>query len=140
MNITNWRTSRIRFPIRPNKDKILLSDIFKYELCIIFFTANEYMAHNLFIQRTERTPCRLPPVGILKSSYCFTLLIHSTCLEIQRTQAVDSLKSPVAKVLVCRGFFQKWRARLYQNLPLVKLHLFEVCIENSVVFDILYFI
>ena len=85
------------------------------------FTANEYMAHTLFIQRTERTPCRLPLVlqGILKSPHCFTLLIHSTCLERQRTQAVDSLESPVTKVLVCRGFFQKWGAQLYQNLPLV---------------------
>ena len=106
------------------------------------FTANEYMAHTLFIQRTERTPCRLPLVlqGILKSPHCFTLLIHSTCLERQRTQAVDSLESPVTKVSVCRGFFQKWGAQLYQNLPLVKWHLFEVVIKNSVFFDILYFI
>ena len=74
------------------------------------FTANEYMAHTLFIQRTERTPDRLPPVlqGILKSPHCSTLLIHSTCLARKRTQAVDFLKSPVTKVLVCRGSLQKW--------------------------------
>ena len=106
------------------------------------FTANENMAHTLFIQRTERTPCRLPLVlqGILKSPHCSTLLIHSTCLERQRTQAVDSLESPVTKVLVCRGSFQKWDAQHYQNFTLVKQHLFKVVIENSVVFDILYFI
>ena len=75
MNITNWPTSRIIFPISPNKKKYYfweLSDIFKCEPCMKTFTANEYMAHSLFIQRTERTPCRLPFVlqGILKSPYC----------------------------------------------------------------------
>ena len=118
MNITNWHTSRIRFPIYHNKEIILLwelSDIFKCKLCMKTFTENECMTHILFIQRTERTPCRLPLVlqGIHKSPHCSTLLIHSTCLERQRTQTVD-LKSPVTKVLVF--------------------------IENSVVFDIFYFI
>ena len=76
--------------------------------------ANEYMAHTLFIQRIERTPCRLPLVfqGKIKSPHCFTLLIHSTCLERQKNQAVDSLESPVTKVLVCRGIFQKLGAQL----------------------------
>ena len=34
------------------------------------------VAHHLFIQRTERTPCRLPLVlqGILKSSHCYNLI------------------------------------------------------------------
>ena len=76
------------------------------------FTANEHMGHNLFIQLTDRTPCKLPLVlqGIPKSPHCATLVIHSTCLERQRTQARDSLESPVTKVLVCRGFFHKWGA------------------------------
>ena len=34
-------------------------------------------------------------------------IIHSSCLERQRTQTVDSLESPVTKVLVCLGSFQK---------------------------------
>ena len=74
------------------------------------FTGNEYMAHTLFIQRTERTPCRLPLVlqGILKSPHGSTLLIHTTCLERQRNQALDSLESPFTEVLVCRKSFQKW--------------------------------
>ena len=72
------------------------------------FTANQCMAHTLFIQRTERTPSRLTLVlqMILKSPHCFTLLIHTT-------QTVDSLESPVPKVLVCRGSFQKWGAIHY---------------------------
>ena len=71
-------------------------------------TANEYMAHTLFIQWTERTPCRLTLVlqGILKGPHCSTLIIHSTCLERKRTQVVDSLESPVTKVLVFSGYFQ----------------------------------
>ena len=72
------------------------------------FTANEYKTHTLFIQRTERTPHRLPLFflqGNLKSPHCSTILIHSSCLERQRTQAVDSLKSPVTKVKVCQGSF-----------------------------------
>ena len=56
MNITNWHTSRIRFPIRSNneKKKIVgeLSDIFKCEQYMKTFTASAYMAHTLFIQRT----------------------------------------------------------------------------------------
>ena len=93
-------------------------------------------------KRTERTPCRLQLVlqGILKTSHCSTPLIHSTCLERQRTQAVDSLESPVTKGLVCRESFQIWGAQHNQNLTLVKQHLFEVVMENSVVFDIFYFI
>ena len=83
-------------------------------------TANEYIGQTLFIHRTERTSCRLPLVlqGILKSLHCFTILINSTCLERQRTQAVDSLESPVTKMLLCGEFFQKWGAQLYKNLPL----------------------
>ena len=86
------------------------------------FTANKYMAHTMFIQRTERTPSRLPLIlqGILKSPYCSTLLINSTCLEGQIIQAVDSLESPVRKVLVGRGLFQKWGAQHYKILTLVK--------------------
>ena len=74
------------------------------------FTVNEYTAHTLFILRTERTPCRLPHVlqGLLKSPHCSTLLIHLTCVERQRTQAVDSLETHVTKALVCRGSLQKW--------------------------------
>ena len=52
MNITNWHTSRIRFPISPNKEKDYfweILDIFKCELLMKCFTANEYMAHTLFI-------------------------------------------------------------------------------------------
>ena len=125
MNITKWLKSRIKLPKVLKKKKYYfweLSDIFKWELCMKTFTANEYMARTLFIQRTERTPCRLPLVlqGILKSPLCFTILIHSICLERQRIQAVDSLEFPVTKVLVCRGFVQKLGVQLYQNLPLVK--------------------
>ena len=86
------------------------------------FTANQYMAQTLFIQRTESTPCRLPLVlqGILKSPYCSSLLIQSTGLERQRTQAVDSLECPVTNVLVCRGTFKKWGDQHILNLTLVK--------------------
>ena len=60
MNITNWHTPRIGFPICPNKERknyfLELSDIFKCKLCMNTFTANEYMDHTQFIQRTERTP------------------------------------------------------------------------------------
>ena len=54
------------------------------------FTANEYMAHTLFIQRTERTPAdyHFLFTGNLKSPHCSTILIHSSCLERQRTQTV----------------------------------------------------
>ena len=125
MNRINWHTSRIRFLICPNKEKYYfweLSDIFKCKLCIKTFTANQYLAQTLFIQRTESTPCRLPLVlqGIPKSSHCSTLLIQSTGLERQRIQAVDSLECPVTKVLVCRGTFKKWGAQHILNLTLVK--------------------
>ena len=124
MNITRIRIIRLRFPYVLIKKKYYfgeLSDIFKCELCMTTFTRNKYLARNLFIQRTERTPCRLPLFlqGILKSPHCSTILIHSTCLERQRTQAVDSLEYPVTKVLVCRGSFQEWGAQHYQNLTLV---------------------
>ena len=48
----------------------------------------------MFIQWIERASCRLQLVlqGILKSPHCSTLLIHSTCLERQRNQAVYSLE------------------------------------------------
>ena len=58
--------------------------------------------------------------GNLKSPHCSTILIHSSFLERQITQTVDSLESPVTKVLVCLGSFQKWGAQHYQNLTLVK--------------------
>ena len=64
--------------------------------------------YHLFLQR------------ILNSPHCSTLVIHSTCLERQRTQAVDSLESPVTKVLVSRGSFKKWGAQHNQNLILIK--------------------
>ena len=79
------------------------------------------MAHTLFIQRTARTLCRQPLVlqWILKSPHCSTILIHSTYLERQRTQAVDSLESPVTKVLVGKESFQKSGSQQYQNVTLV---------------------
>ena len=45
-------TSRLGFPVCPNKEKYNLwelSDIFKCELCMKTCIANEYMAHTLFI-------------------------------------------------------------------------------------------
>ena len=111
MNITNWHTSRIRFPICPKKRR--KNTIF--ENFQIYLNVN-YVLQQMSIwptpcsfKRTERTPCRLQLVlqGILKSPHCSTLLIHSTCLERQRTQAVDSLASDVTPVVVRGGFFQK---------------------------------
>ena len=67
MNITNWHTSRIRFHICPDKEKYYfweLSDIFKCELCMKTFTANEYMAHTLFIEKDWKDP--------LQTTTCFT--------------------------------------------------------------------
>ena len=106
------------------------------------FTADKYIAHILFIPRTERTPCRIPLVwqGILRSQYFSTLLIHSICLERKRSKAVDSFKSPVSQVFVCRGSFQKWGAQHYQNIILVKWHLFGVGNRQYVVFHVIYFI
>ena len=77
----NWRTSRIRFPMSHKNTALENFQIFICELCRKFFTANEYMAHTLFIESTERTPCRLTIVlqGFLKSPHCSTLLIHWTC-------------------------------------------------------------
>ena len=69
-------------------------------------TANKYIAHTLLIKSTKRNPCRLLLVW-QGSSHWFTLLIHSTRLERQRSQALDSFKSLVSEVVVGRGSFQK---------------------------------
>ena len=62
------------------------------------------------LQNTKIGPKCRPQLAAqfhLMSPYCSTLLIHSTCLERQRTQAVDSLDLDVPHILVCRGFPQK---------------------------------
>ena len=91
------------------------SEIFKVFLKFItsikmfFLNSNDLRNLTMFILMTERTPCRVPRVwqGILMSLHCSILIIHSTCLERQRTKAVDSLESPVTRVVVCKGSYQK---------------------------------
>ena len=65
-----------------------------------------------FILRTKITLCRLPLVwqGTPRSPSCSGLLIHPTCLERQRQQAVDSLEPPVTQLVVCRESFRKYGA------------------------------
>ena len=62
-------------------------------------------AANLFILRPKRILCRLQHVA-----HCSTLEFPLTCLERQRTLAVDSLDSGVPHVVVCRGSTKKWGA------------------------------
>ena len=48
--------------------------------------------------------------GTPRSPSCSSLLIHPTCLERKRQQAVDSLEPPVTQLVVCRGSFRKYGA------------------------------
>ena len=67
MNITNRHTSRLKFPISLNKEKyyfLEISDIFKCYLCMKTFTANEHMAHTLFIEKDWKHP--------MQTTTCFT--------------------------------------------------------------------
>ena len=74
-----------------------------------------FMQGTLFILRAETTLCRLPLVAHQnpRSSYCSTLVFHSTSLEKQRTLAVDSIDSGVPQVVVCRGSTQKKGGGIY---------------------------
>ena len=93
--------------------------------------------HDNFLQQINinPTPCTFKGLKGTPAYY----LIHSNRLERLRTQAVDSLESPVTELVVGRGSFRKWGVLHNQNFTLVCCTLLKL-VMKVVLFDIVYFI
>ena len=111
MNITNRPTSRIRFSICPNKEKNTTFENFQIYL-------NVNYAWRLVQQlNILPTPCSFKGLNRPPADYH---LFYRGFWRVHIILPVDSLESLATKVLVCRGSFQKWGPKHYQNLTLVK--------------------